>query len=447
MKVTSYGAAGVVTGSCHLVEADGYRLLLDCGMYQGPEEHRNDDPFGFEAASVDAVVVSHVHLDHVGRLPRLCRDGFDGPVYTTPQTAALLPLMLEDSYKVMREDRRRARRHGDRVRSLPWSRKDLDTLTGLLVEVGYYQLFDLGPLRAELKNAGHLPGSAFIEVSSKERRLTYSGDLGNQRKEVLPAPDFPAPADLVLCEATYGDRSHRAFQATLEEFAELARQTLSGGGKLLVPSFALERTQEILFHLRQFEEQGRVPVAPVFVDSPLAIRVTRAYESMSGAFGLEVRLAVEGGTDPFRTADLRLTEHVQESKKINDFDGAATIIAGSGMLSGGRILHHLRRHLGDARNALVIIGYQPRGGLGRALIDGVSPVRVYGRPVDVEAQVHTLGGFSGHADQDELLEWLEEQQAVRLVHGDPDSLEHLRGVLGARGQRATIAVHGETVAV
>jgi metallo-beta-lactamase family protein len=414
-------------------------------MFQGPEEHLNRAPFGFDARGIDGVVVTHAHLDHIGRLPLLFRDGYEGRVYATDPTAELMPLMLEDALKVMREDRRRALRHGKDAPDLPWSDADLDRLVDRLVPVPYYAPVDLGPLAVELKNAAHLPGSAFVELAAGGERVVFSGDLGNQRKEILPGVDFPSPSALVVCEATYGDRSHRSFQATLDELASVMRSTLAAGGKVLIPSFALERTQELLFHLREFEERGRVPVAPVFLDSPLAIKVTQAYESMTGAFGTEVRQLVEGGAAPFRTADLRFVERVADSKEINSFEGAATIIAGAGMLSGGRIVHHLRAHLPDRRNCLVIVGFQPRGGLGRALVDGANPVRIHGRQVAVGATVHTLGGFSGHADQDELLDWLEEQPKVALVHGEEGGLEGLRDALRERDQQAIVAEHGKPI--
>lgn len=442
MRITAFGAAGQVTGSCHLVEAEDFRLLLDCGMYQGPEEQRNSAPFGFDPESVDAVVVSHAHLDHIGRLPRLYREGCRAPVYAHPATSAFIPLMLRDALKVMLEDRARAERHGESPPQPWWGENDLEALESHLVDLPYYQPTTIGSVEVELKNAGHLPGSAFIEVVSAGHRVTFSGDLGNQRKEVLADADFPAAADLVLCESTYGDRSHRPFQATIEEFADVLGSTLQAGGKVLIPSYALERTQEILFHLREFEQRGRVPTAPVFLDSPLAIKVTRVYESMSDVFGMEVQQLLRRGASPFRTADVRFTESVEESRRINHFEGAATIIAGSGMLHGGRILHHMRRHLGDARNSLLILGYQPEGGLGRALIDGRRTVRIYGDDVRVNAGVHTVGGFSGHADRDELLEWLEEQPRVSLVHGDPAALLALQQGLSERGQEAVVAELG-----
>ena len=411
-------------------------------MYQGPEEHRNAEPFGFEPSSVDAIVVSHAHLDHIGRLPRLYRDGCRAPLYAHPATGTFITLMLRDALKVMLEDYARAKR--DKRDAAPpwWAEDDLELVQSRLVDLPYYAPKKVGPFEVELKNAGHLPGSAFIELAGAGQRMVFSGDLGNQRKEVLADADFPAPADLVLCEATYGDRSHRPFQATIDELGELLASTLGAGGKVLVPSFALERTQEILFHLREFEARGRVPVAPVFLDSPLAIKVTHEYEKMADVFGMEVRLLLERGESPFQTADLRYTSSVEESQQINRLDGPATVIAGSGMLHGGRILHHLIHQLDDPRNSLVILGYQPRGGLGRALVEGHETVRIFGRPHQVAASVHTIGGFSGHADREDLLEWLEEQPRVALVHGDEDAQLSLQEALSERGQQALIAEHG-----
>jgi metallo-beta-lactamase family protein len=447
MKLTPYGAAQQVTGSCHLVEHDGYRLLLDCGMFQGRDEERNRAPFGFEPEAVDAVVVSHVHLDHIGRLPRLFREGCRAPVYCHPATAALLPLMLQDALGVMVGDYERGLRHGADAPEPWWDERDLERLQQHLVELPYYETAALGPFTVELKNAGHLPGSAFVELAAGGKLAVFSGDLGNQRKEVLADPEFPSRADLVVCEGTYGDRAHRPFQATLAELTEIMHATLKAHAKVLIPSFALERAQEILFHLRDLEERGRIPVAPVFLDSPLAIRVTRAYANLQEVFGMEVRQLFDNGTDPFATAALRCTESVEASKSINDFEGAATIIAGSGMLHGGRILHHLRRHLDDPHSAVIILGFQPPGSLGRALVDGARTVRFFGSDHDVRASVHTIGGFSGHADRDELLEWLEEQPRVALVHGDDEALQTLQQRLAERGQRALVARHGEPIEV
>ena len=439
---TPFGAAQTVTGSCHLLSYRGYRLLLECGAYQGEAEAKNYTPFGFDPARVDAAVVTHAHLDHIGRLPRLVREGYRGAVYATPPTLKLMKPILEDALKVMNEEAARARRkHLPRPEPL-WDEADLAELYARLRPLPYYTPRTFGPFTVELQNAGHLPGSAFAVVEVAGRRLVFSGDLGNRRKEVLPDPDYPPRANLVVSEGTYGDRPHKPLQATLDEFALVVARTLAQGGKVVIPSFALERTQEILYYLREFEEKGRIPVAPVFVDSPLASRVSAVFEEVREAFSLKVQALFRQGRDPFRPRRLRYTASVEESKALNELEGPATIIAGSGMLTGGRILHHLRHQLPNPKNTLLFVGYQPRGGLGRRIIEGARAVRVLGHEVPVRARIATLGGFSGHAGQDELLDWLAAEPRVLLVHGEPDKLEVLRSRLVAAGQQATIAVLG-----
>ena len=441
-----YGAAGTVTGSCHLFAYKGYRLLLDCGAYQGELEPKNHTPFGFDPARVHAVVLSHAHLDHVGRLPRLVREGFRGHVYATLPTLELLRPILEDALKVMREEAERMRRKGLGAPEPLWEEADLAELYGRLRPLPYYERRDFGPFAVTLENAGHLPGSAFVQLEVAGRRAVYSGDLGNRRKEVLPDPDYPRRANLTVSEGTYGDRPHKPLEATLDEFALTAARTLGRGGKLIVPSFALERTQEILYYLREFEADGRVPIAPVFVDSPLAGRVSAVYERVQAAFSLKVQTLFHRGVHPFRPKMLRYTESVEESKLLNDLKGPATIIAGSGMLTGGRILHHLRHHLPDPKSTVLFTGYQPRGGLGHRLIQGAPKVRIYGHEVPVNAEIRTLGGFSGHAGQDELLDWLKAEPSVALVHGEPEKLARLAEGVRALGKKAAIARWGQPYA-
>ncbi len=440
------GAAGTVTGSCHLLAYKGYRLLLECGMYQGEAEPRNFTPFGFDPARIDAVVVSHAHLDHIGRLPRLIREGYRGPVYATRPTTLLLRPILEDALKLMNEEIARAKRKGLPVPEPLWDGDDLAELYRRLRPLPYYRPKAFGPFTVELQNAGHLPGSAFVVVEVEAKRLVFSGDLGHRRKEVLPDPDYPPKANLVVSEGTYGDRPHKPLQATLDEFARVVGATLAQGGKVIVPAFALERAQEILFYLREFEERGRIPVAPVFVDSPLTTKVSAIYERVKDAFSLKVQTLFKEGRDPFRPRELRYTADVEESKRLNTLKGPATIIAGSGMLTGGRILHHLRHHLAEPNSAVLFVGYQPRGGLGRRLLEGAKAVRIHGHPIPVRAKVVGLGGFSGHAGQDELLDWLAAEPRVLLVHGEPDKLAALRKKLEARGQKAAIAELGRPYA-
>ncbi len=434
-----FGASLTVTGTCHLVTYKGFRLLMDCGAYQGEAEAKNYTPFGFDPAKVDAVIITHAHLDHIGRLPRLVREGFSGRIYTTRPTALLMRPILEDAHKVMKEENKRRRKKGLPQEEPLWDVADMKEVFRRLSLVPYYLPRQFGPFKVSFQNAGHLPGSAFFVVEAEGHRLVFSGDLGNRQKEVLPDPDYPPVADLVVSESTYGDRPHKSFHATLEEFAEVAGRVLGRGGKLIIPSFAMERTQEILFYLREFEAGGRIPVAPVFVDSPLATRVTEVFEKVKEAFSLKVQTLYREGIDPFRPKKLSFTADVEASKQLNELEGPATIIAGSGMLTGGRILHHLRHHLPDPRSAVLFVGYQPRGGLGHRLITGAKNVRIHGHEVPVRAEVHALGGFSGHAGQDELLDWLKHEQNIVLVHGEPPAQTALAKRLKERGKAVALA--------
>lgn len=447
MEVTPQGAAGTVTGSCHVVRNGDVQIVLDCGMYQGEFEQRNASSFGFDPAQTAATVVTHAHLDHIGRLPRLVRYGFAEPVLATPATLALIEPMLNDSLAIMNEDRRRQRRKGHDQESPLWDADDLDRLRKLFTPLDYYERRQIGSLTVKLKNAGHLPGSAFVEVESDDTTLVYSGDLGNRHKEVLPGLDYASPADLVLSEATYGDRNHKPLQETLDEFAGLMSEVLGSGGKVIIPSFALERTQELLFYIRQLETEARIPVEPVFLDSLLAIEVTNLYRDLEDNFGLQVRSLFNRGIDPFRPVQLRFTKRVEDSRRINDLSGPATIIAGSGMFTGGRIMHHLIHHIDDERSCIVIVGYQPRGGFGRQLIEGPPTVDIWGHTYPLRARVATVGGFSAHADHDQLLDWLTNQPRVALVHGEEEARQRLADDLRNRGQHVIQGELGKTIAV
>ncbi|MFN3367988.1 MAG: MBL fold metallo-hydrolase [Thermus sp.] len=431
MRIVPFGAAREVTGSCHLLLAEGRRLLLDCGMFQGREEEKNHAPFGFDPQAVEAVVLTHAHLDHVGRLPKLFREGYRGPVYATQATFLLMEIVLQDALKVMEAP---FFHEGDVEEALRHVR---------LLEYGEW--LRLGDLTLTLGQAGHLPGSAFVVVQGEGKTLVYSGDLGNRQKTVLPDPSLPPKADLVLCEGTYGDRPHRSFAATVGEFLEILERTLGQGGKVFIPSFAVERAQEILFLL--YENGHLLPEAPIYLDSPMAERVLNLYPRLVRYFSEEVQAYVLSGRNPFRPRGLRVVESVEESKALDREPGPMVIVAGSGMLTGGRILHHLKHGLSDPKNALVFVGYQPRGGLGAEIIQRPQRIRILGQEVPLRASVHTLGGFSGHAGQDELLDWLEGQPRVALVHGEEEKLGELERLLTQRGQAAHLATFGEALEV
>jgi len=356
-------------------------------------------------------------------------------------------VILEDALSLMREERGRLERKGRQAPPLPWDETDLAELYSRLEEVTYYQTQSLGPFRYRLRDAGHLPGSAFIQLEFGGKSLIFSGDLGHRRKDVLTDPDYPAQADLVLCEGTYGDRSHRPFAATLDEFAGILSGVLSQGGKVFIPSFALERTQEILFYIRELEQQGAIPSVAVFVDSPMASKISEIYPKVRGFFSTEVQHIYSRGLDPFRPRCLEYIHSVEESKALNPLQGPLIVIAGNGMLSGGRILHHLRHGLSDNKNAVIITGYQPKGGLGELLINGADSVRILGETVQVRAKTHTLGGFSGHAGRDELLDWLDGERRIALVHGEVEKLQMLAQALQERGKTAFLGEWGRAIEV
>ena len=441
LQITSYGAARTVTGSNHLLEMGGQRVMLDCGVFQGSRmlEELNHQPFTFDLTSLTAMVLSHAHNDHAGRLPKLVRDGYAGPIYATPATKALCEFMLLDSAKLQREDYERDQRKGRKSAPPIFTEEDVAKAIAQFREVEYEKPFVIGELEVRLQKAGHVPGSASVICSSGGETFVFSGDIGNRRKDVLPDP-VPCPdANVVVMESTYGDRDHRDFDQTLLEFTALLKNASATGGKILIPSFALERTQDVLYHIARLEESGAIPVLPVFVDSPLASKVETVYSEFQNEFAENVQAFYRKGQDPFRPKNLKYTQKIEDSKKLNDMEGAAIIIAGSGMMAGGRILHHMINHLSDPNTTLMIVGFQPEGGLGRLLVDGEQSIKIMGQQIRVRAKVVTVGGFSAHADKTELLDWSQGVTGeIRLVHGEVSSMEGLQKSLEARGQRAMI---------
>lgn len=447
MKLVSAGAARTVTGSCHAVEIGDRKVLIDCGLFQGPEELEalNAESFPFSVEEIDAVLLTHGHLDHVGRLPRLVRQGYRGPIHCTGATRSIAKIILEDSAGLQEEDYRRARRKADAPDTVPpplYTEADVDKTLGLIERtVDFEEDLPLGDgLVARFHPAGHVLGSAFIELEGPDGRLVASGDLGNRESGVQADFALPPECDVVLVETTYADRTHRPMGDTLAEFRQVIRDAVGRGGNVMIPSFALERTQNVLYYLNRMMDSGEIPEQPVFLDSPMATRMTRLYQTRSNEFLPELADALERGDDPFEPPTLRYTIGSAESKKINSIRHGAIIIAGSGMMTGGRIVHHLIHNLHRREASLVVVGYQARGTLGRRIVDGARSVRLWGRDVEVNAAVHTINGFSAHADQDDLLAWLEGTGKARamLVHGEPEVMESFRGVLAGRGREATI---------
>ncbi len=455
MQLEFFGAAGEVTGSCHIVRVGGRQLLLDCGMVQGGGDAaaRNRLPFPFEAASIDAVVLSHAHVDHCGRLPLLVKRGFRGPIYTNAACADLVPILLHDSADLAAREAERANRDlaPGAVRAEPlFDDDDVDAVVRQLVRIPYDQPRALLPgILVRVRDAGHILGSSsielFIEEGDVRRKLVFSGDLGQYDTPILQDPFTFRSADLVLMESTYGDRLHRGRDDTEHELGAILAQAARDGGNVIVPAFAIGRSQELLYLLARHYGEWQLARWKIFLDSPMAIAASRVYWQHPDRYDEDAsRLRASfRGMPPL--PNLVLSESPDESRAINNVRGGAIIIAGSGMANGGRVLHHLRHNLSRPECHVLIVGFQAPGTLGRQLVDRLPEVRIHGFRVPVAAQIHTLGGLSAHGDQDDLLRWYDSfspPPPVFLVHGEVASSEALAAKLRERGATATVTRPG-----
>lgn len=444
--VTFWGAARTVTGSMHQVQACGRSLLLDCGLYQGrrADSLRRNRTFPFRPKDIDAVLLSHAHIDHCGNLPNLVRQGFSGPIYCTPASRALAAVMLGDAAKIHEEDAAYANRHrdpGEPPLEPLYDGRDVYRTLLRLKAVPYDTPFAVAPgLDARFVDAGHLLGSAMIHLRvdgiGRERSLTFTGDLGRPGLPILRAPAPVPPADLVISESTYGGLHHDPVDETAERLGEVVRQTIERGGKLLIPAFSVGRTQTIIYFLHQLMCTGRLPNVPIFVDSPMAVRATEVFRAHPECFNEPTQQLLDDRADLFGERHVRYVEKVHESIALNDRREPCILIAASGMCEAGRILHHLKHNLEDPRSTVLIAGFQAPDTLGRRLIEHRPEVRILGRSVALKAQVIVLNGLSSHADHGGLLASLgplaDSTRQVRLVHGEED-----RATALAEGLRAT----------
>lgn len=448
------GAAGTVTGSRHLIEHEGARILLDCGLFQGLKELRvrNWEPFPVPPSSIDAVVLSHAHIDHTGWLPALCKHGFDGPVYATPATRDLLAIMLPDSGRLHEEEARYANQRGFSKHhpALPlYTEEDaLDTIPRIHA-VRYQSWKSLpGGMRLRMHRAGHILGSAIVELEAGDHRIVFSGDLGRYDRPIIPDPDGIERATTLLVECTYGDRAHEVHhpQSVLrDEVLAMVRRR----GVLIIPAFAIGRTQQLLFHLRELQAAGEVPPLPVYVDSPMACDATPLYLMHREEQDDEMRALIGSGETPLYPERVSFTRSVEESRAINKAEGPMIIISASGMATGGRVLHHLKRRLPDSDTTVLFVGYQAVGTRGRRLLDGEDTIRIHGEDIVVKARIGQIYGFSAHADAAETERWLQSFEApprrTFCVHGEPSALEATRARLEARGWPAYVPDYLETV--
>jgi metallo-beta-lactamase family protein len=458
-RLTFLGASGEVTGSSYLLETAHARVLFDCGMCQGERHSRaaNERPFPFRARDLDLVVLTHAHVDHSGLLPKLVRDGFRGRIHATVPTDELAGVLLRDSAKIHEQDTRSENRRRQRQGKKPveplYEAADAERALEKLVLHPFGTAVEVADgLRVRFLRAGHILGAASVEAwvrdGTFERKLVFSGDLGRKHEPLLLPPEPPREADLVLLESTYGDRDHRDLAATVEELARALDQAIADGGNVLVPVFAVGRAQEILHHIGELERARRIPELPVFLDSPMAVRATELYQRYADCFQLTASGARCQASEPRHLAFCRTPE---ESMALNERRGVV-ILSSSGMCEGGRILHHLRHNLWRESTDVVIVGFQARGTLGRALVGGARNVRIFGEPVAVKARIHTLGGFSAHAGQSELVEWVAPMIAagarVALVHGEDEKRAALAAKLAERTRaKAWQPMRGDRVAL
>ncbi len=463
MNITFYGAAGGVTGASYLCESPGSRILVDCGMFQGAAKYEqlNRTPPPVNYRSLDAILLTHAHLDHCGRLPLAVKEGYHGPVYATPATADLVALILRDALKVQNSDLEKLNRRLGRLGKPPvkpaWTEADVEEAISLLQPAGYHHPFRVvDGMQVTIGEAGHIlgSGSLSLEVRShrKKKTIVFSGDLGGRGLPIVRDAEPFSAADAVIMESTYGDRDHKPLQATIEEAVGVIRDAIAARGKILIPSFAIGRTQDIVYYLEQAFRQGALPRIPVYIDSPMAIEATRIYRNHPELFDEEMLELLTSGDEALDRKYFRPTSTAEESRRLNDLEGPCIIIAGSGMCTAGRILHHFRHNLWKPSTSVLIVGYQAEGTLGRQLVDGARSVRIFGERIAVRASVHKLGGFSAHAGQSELLHWFNAIAPARpkviLVHGEDHAREALAQVIRHRyGLTPLLPGYGQNVCV
>jgi metallo-beta-lactamase family protein len=451
------GAAGVVSGSRHLVETSTARVLVDCGLFQGEKElrERNWDAFAVPPAKIDAVVLTHGHIDHSGFLPRLTREGFRGPIITSPATADLLGLLLYDSAKCQAEDALYANRKGyaKHKPALPlYEEQDVDRVLRLVRKVPRVEWFEpAAGIRCRFHEAGHMLGSSFVEMEARDgpatTRIVFSGDVGRFDAPLYKDPVSPPACDYLLLESTYGDRDHTPSRP-LDELEAATKEAIARGGMMLVASFAIGRCQQLVYLLRTLMAAGRLPEIPIWVDSPMAVDAMEVFRR-HGAEHDFTEARMQGVAESLASPFVRMAKTANESKAINAHDGAGIVIASSGMMNGGRILHHLARRLPDPRTTVLVAGYQASGTRGRNLIDGARFLKIHGRDIPVKAAIRKVDALSGHADRHEIDRWLGAMPAPRrtfLVHGEPPAARGMAAFLrDRRGWATTIPAIGDTV--
>ena len=465
MKIKFLGAAREVTGSCFIIETDKARFAIDCGMHQGGSdvEKRNLEINAYDPANIDFFLITHAHIDHSGLLPRMVKHGFHGPVYATEPTGDLLKILLLDSAHIQETEAtskmRRMQRFGKSEEIIPlYSTKDAEAVCPLIRKTTYNQIFTPGiGVKANFQDAGHILGAAilelFIEENGSSTKLVFSGDIGRRHQLLMKDPVTIEDADFLFMESTYGDRDHKGEQDSLNEMAEAIQYSYAKGEKVIIPAFAVERTQEMLYSLYLLNRDGRLPKdMPVLLDSPLAIKATEIFRRYRSYLDDETQSLLKNGEDPLDLPQLQFSSSTEQSMKINEMKGSAIVISASGMANAGRIRHHLRHHLWRPGASIVFVGFQAQGTPGRKIIEGAKRIRITNEDIAVKAKIWTIGGFSAHAGQSQLLEWLGQFQnkkmPVFLVHGETAAQDLLASLIKEKlGMDVSIPEYLEEITV